>query len=62
MDSDELVDYLVPPTRIAQPALGRHTAFARGVPSRSAEFVYGVMNLRDDEVGYTAALATQPHR
>jgi hypothetical protein len=31
-------------------------------PSRSAQFVYGVMNLRDDEVGYTAALATQPHR
>jgi hypothetical protein len=31
-------------------------------PSRSAEFVYGVMNLRDDEVGYTAALATQPDR
>jgi hypothetical protein len=30
-------------------------------PSRSTEFVYGLVNLRDDEVGmHTAALAAQP--
>jgi hypothetical protein len=32
-------------------------------PSRSTEFVYGLVNLRDDGVGiHTAALATQPLR